>query len=88
MVLNFNMIFHDSKVHIYREGHKMLRNIHLIFDWHYIGQMIHGYFAKICGLLRIYELYKKHFFQKITIKLDSRTLMTLKFSVVSDLIAI
>ena len=26
------------KVHIFWEGHKILRNLHLTFDWHYIGQ--------------------------------------------------
>ena len=28
----------DFKVHIFWEGHKILRNLHLTFDWHYIGQ--------------------------------------------------
>ena len=28
------------------------------FDWHYIGQIYIGDFAKFCGLLRIYELYE------------------------------
>ena len=46
------------KVHIFWEGHKILRNFHLTFDWHYIGQIIDGDFTKFCGLLRIYELYK------------------------------
>ena len=40
----------------------MLRNLHLSFDWQYIGE----YFAKSCGLLRIYELYKKSFEIKYT----------------------
>ena len=26
------------KVHIFWESHKILRNLHLTFDWHYIGQ--------------------------------------------------
>ena len=26
------------KVHIFWEGHKIMRNLHLTFDWHYIGQ--------------------------------------------------
>ena len=26
------------KVHIFWEGHKILRNLQLTFDWHYIGQ--------------------------------------------------
>ena len=26
------------KVHIFWEGHKILRNLHFTFDWHYIGQ--------------------------------------------------
>ena len=46
-----------SKVHIFWEGHKILWNLHLSFDWHYIGQKYGEYFAKFCGLLRIYELY-------------------------------
>ena len=45
------------KVHIFWEGHKILPNLHQLFDWHYIGQIIGGDFAKFCGLLRIYELY-------------------------------
>ena len=27
-----------GKVHIFWEGHKILRNLHLTFDWHYTGQ--------------------------------------------------
>ena len=34
-----------------------MRNLHQLFDWQYIGQIICGDFAKFCGLLRIYELY-------------------------------
>ena len=45
------------KVHIFWEGHKILRNLHQLFDWHYIGQIIGGDFANFFGLLRIYELY-------------------------------
>ena len=44
------------KVHIFWEGHKILQNLHLTFDWHYIGQKEGEDFAKFCGLLRIYEL--------------------------------
>ena len=43
-----------DKVHIFCEGHKILRNLHQLFDWQYIGQIIGGDFAKFCGLLRIY----------------------------------
>ena len=53
------LLFHIVKVHIFWEGHKILRNLHLTFDWQYIGQIIGGDFAKFCGLLRIYELYYK-----------------------------
>ena len=31
-----------------------MRNLHLTFDWHYIGQKLGEDFAKFCGLLRIY----------------------------------
>ena len=34
-----------------------MQNHHCRFDWHYIGQIYGGDFAKFCGLLRIYELY-------------------------------
>ena len=43
-------------VHVFWEGHKTLQNLHLTFDWHYIGQNWGEDFAKFCGLLRIYEL--------------------------------
>ena len=46
-----------GKVHIFWEGHKILRNLHQLFDWQYIGQIIGGDFAKFFGLFRIYELY-------------------------------
>ena len=36
-----------------------MRNLHLLFDWHYIRQLISGDFSKFYGLLRIYELYDK-----------------------------
>ena len=45
------------KVHVFWEGHKILRNLHQLFDWQYIGQIIGGDFAKFSGPLRIYELY-------------------------------
>ena len=34
------------KVHIFLVGHKILQNLHQLFDWQYIGQMIGGDFAK------------------------------------------
>ena len=49
--------FYILKVHIFWEGDKILQNLHQIFDWQYIGQIIGGDFAKVFGLLRIYELY-------------------------------
>ena len=47
-----------DKVHIFWEGHKILRNLHQSFYWQYVGQIIGGDFAKFCGLLRIYKLYR------------------------------
>ena len=44
------------KVHIFWESHKILQNLHQLFDWQYIEQIIGGDFAKFCGLLKIYEL--------------------------------
>ena len=48
-----------GKVHIFWEGHKILRNLHRIFHRYYIGQIYGGDFAKIWGLLRIYEPYER-----------------------------
>ena len=45
------------KVHIFWEGHKILRNLHRRFVLCSNGQIYGGDFAKFCGLLRIYELY-------------------------------
>ena len=41
-----------SRVHIFWEGHKVLQNLHQLFDWQYIRQRIGGDFAKFCGLIR------------------------------------
>mgnify|MGYP007025462761 CR=1 FL=1 len=46
------------KVHIFWEGHKILQNLHCKFDRYYIRQIYGGDFAKLRGLLRIYELYQ------------------------------
>ena len=45
------------KVQIFWQGHKIFRNLHQLFEWQYIGQIIGGDFPKFFGLLRIYELY-------------------------------
>ena len=62
-VVKFFQIFCKSqwyfvKVHIFWEAHKSLWNLHGRFDHYYIRQIYGGDFAKICGLLRIYELYQ------------------------------
>ena len=44
------------KVHIFREGHKILQNLHPLFVLCTASQIIGGDFAKSCGLLRVYEL--------------------------------
>ena len=46
----------QNKVHIFWEGHKILRNLHHRFVLCSIGQIFGGDFAKFCGLLRIYEI--------------------------------
>ena len=46
------------KVHIFWEGHKILRNLHRRFVLCSVSQIYGGDFAKFCGLLRIYELYE------------------------------
>ena len=52
-----NLLRGIIKVHIFCEGHKILRNLHRIFDRYYIGQIYCGNFSKISSILRIYELY-------------------------------
>ena len=44
------------KVHIFWEGHTILRNIHSRFVLCSASQIYGGDFAKLCGLLRMYEL--------------------------------
>ena len=44
------------KVHIFWEGHKILRNLHQFFVLCTASQIIGEDFAKFCDLLRIYEL--------------------------------
>ena len=57
-MLNTSMLnYFIFEFDIFREGHKVLRNLHRRFDRYYIGQIYGGDFAKLCGLLRIYELY-------------------------------
>ena len=46
----------NFKVHIFWEGHKILKNLHLTFDCMYCSQKLGEDFAKFCGLLRIYEV--------------------------------
>ena len=49
----------DFKVHILREGHIFLQNLHRRFVLYCNGQIYGGDFTKFCDLLRIYELYEK-----------------------------
>ena len=42
---------------IFWEGHKILQNLPLTFDYSTYSQKLGEDFAKFCGLLRIYELY-------------------------------
>ena len=49
-------LWQGGKVRIFWEGYKIVRNLHISFDWHNIGQKQGEDFAKFCGLLRIYEL--------------------------------
>ena len=42
-----------DKVHIFWEGHKILRNLHCRFDRYYIGKIYGGDFRKLFVLLRI-----------------------------------
>ena len=64
-----------------------MRNLHLLFDWHYIEQIIGGDFANFCGVLRIYELYHLvhvlprhilkifYYYYNISMKIEKRCIM-------------
>ena len=51
-----NEVAWNNKVHIFWDGHKILRNLHLNFDYSTYSQKLGKDFAKFSGLLRIYEL--------------------------------
>ena len=54
------MILQDSKVHIFWEGHKILRNIHRRFDLnYYIGQIYGGDFAKFVAFSEYMKVLPK-----------------------------
>ena len=59
-ILTISYIFFHTemkcKVHIFWEGHKLLRNLHQLFVLCIASQIIWGDVAKFCGLLRKYEL--------------------------------
>ena len=59
-------ILYFYKVHIFWEGHKILRNLHQLFVLCTASQIIGGDFANFCGLLRIYELYVLKIFSSIS----------------------
>ena len=54
---NYIFFIHCFKVHLFWESHKISRNLPLTFDCMYCSQKWGEDFAKLCGLLRIYELY-------------------------------
>ena len=60
-----SMIF-SGKVHIFWEGHKILRNLPLTFDCSTYSQKLGEDFVKFCGLFRIYELYVPLFLDSST----------------------
>ena len=55
-IIHVILVYYDDKVHTFWEGHIILQNLRLRLDRYYIGQIYGGDFAKICGMLRIYEL--------------------------------
>ena len=58
VLTNPNLYIEFSKVHIFWEGHKILWNLPLTFDYSTYSQKLGEDFAKFCCLLRLYELYK------------------------------
>ena len=67
-------------IHIFCEGHKILRNLHGRFDWHYIEQIYGGDFANFGGLLRIYELYNNILLRLFCTNHMNKNIHTLKLS--------
>ena len=57
---NSGRIHNLCKVHIFWEGHKILWNLNLVFDWHYIGKKQGGDFAK-CVAFSGYMKFKGAF---------------------------
>ena len=55
-ILNFIIDNHFDKVYIFKEGHKILPNLHRRFVLCSASQIYGRDFAKVCGLLRINEL--------------------------------
>ena len=51
----FGLLF--LKVPLFWERHKILRNLHQLFDWQYRGQIVDEDIVKFCGLLRIFQPY-------------------------------
>ena len=58
VILTISSALAFLKVHIFWEGHKILRNLHQFCVLWTASQTIGRYFAKFCGPLRIYELYQ------------------------------
>ena len=56
--MQLNLKGNSVKVHIFLEGHKILRNLHRRFVLSSASQIYSGDFAKFCGLFRSYELLK------------------------------
>ena len=48
-----------NKVHIFWEGHKILQNLHLTFDWNYIGPKVRWRFLKILRAFSEYMNFTK-----------------------------
>ena len=68
----------QSKVHIFCEGRKILRNLHLTFDYSKYSQKLGEDFAKFCGLLRIHiwtlTFFEIFSFQKFVISCKKMTM--------------
>ena len=62
------------KVLIFWEGHKILRNLHLSFDWHYIGQKWGGDFPNFVAFSEYMKftmhMFLETLFQNILFKYD------------------
>ena len=64
-ILDPSSLAMSFKVHIFWEGHKILRNFHQLFDWQYIGQIIGGDLPNFVAFSEYINFIRFHSFNLI-----------------------